>query len=319
VPEAPAELAAKVIAGERRAVARAMTLADRDAPAAKAVHAALAGHLGRAHLIGVTGAPGAGKSTLVNALTGEFRRRGRRVGVIAVDPSSPISGGAILGDRVRMDAGAADDGVFIRSLASRGHLGGLSRAAARAADVLDAAGYDVVMVETVGAGQSEVEIADLAQTRLVVCPPGLGDEIQALKAGILEIADVLVVNKADLPGAERAGRDLAAMLGLRAPAAWRVPLCMTSAATGAGVTALADTIERHRAHVAKNGRTADGAQRRRLLASVVADRVRARITGAEEAALAGGLDALAQRWRLGEIDDAEVAAQAVTLLGEAGG
>jgi LAO/AO transport system ATPase len=307
-----------VIAGERRAVARAMTLADHDAPAAKAVHAVLAGHLGRAHLIGVTGAPGAGKSTLVNALTGEFRRRGRRVGVIAVDPSSPISGGAILGDRVRMDAGAADDGVFIRSLASRGHLGGLSRAAARAADVLDAAGYDIVMVETVGAGQSDVEIADLAQTRLVVCPPGLGDEIQALKAGILEIADVLVVNKADLPGAGRAERDLAAMLGLRAPAAWRVPLCMTAAATGTGITALADTIERHRAHVAKNGRIAGAAQRRRLLASVVADRVRARIAGAEEAALAGGLDALAGRWRLGEIDDAEAAAQAVALLDEAG-
>jgi LAO/AO transport system ATPase len=307
-----------VIAGERRAVARAMTLADHDAPAAKAVHAVLAGHLGRAHLIGVTGAPGAGKSTLVNALTGEFRRRGRRVGVIAVDPSSPISGGAILGDRVRMDAGAADDGVFIRSLASRGHLGGLSRAAARAADVLDAAGYDIVMVETVGAGQSDVEIADLAQTRLVVCPPGLGDEIQALKAGILEIADVLVVNKADLPGAERAERDLAAMLGLRAPVAWRVPLCMTSAATGAGVAVLADTIERHRAHVAKNGRIADAAHRRRLLASVVADRVRARIAGAEEATLAGALDALAERWRLGEIDDTEAAAQAVALLDETG-
>ena len=314
MPEAAAELAARVIAGDRRAIARAMTLADRDAPAAKAVHAALAGHLGRAHLIGVTGAPGAGKSTLVNALTGEFRRRGRRVGVIAVDPSSPISGGAILGDRVRMDAGAGDDGVFIRSLASRGHLGGLSRAAGRAADVLDAAGYDVVMVETVGAGQSEVEIADLAQTRLVVCPPGLGDEIQALKAGILEIADVLVVNKADLPGAERAERDLAAMLGLRAAAAWRVPVCMTSATTGAGVAALVDTIGQHRDHLAKDGRAADGARRRRLLASVVADRVRAGIAHPGETALAGSIDALAGRWRLGEIDDAEAAAQAVALL-----
>jgi LAO/AO transport system kinase len=169
------------------------------------------------------------------------------------------------------------------------------------------------MVETVGAGQSEVEIADLAQTRLVVCPPGLGDEIQALKAGILEIADVLVVNKADLPGADLAGRELAAMLGLRAAAAWRVPLCMTSAATGAGVSALADTIERHRAHLAKHGGTVDAAHRRRQLASVVADRVRARIAGAE-AALAGALDDLAGRWRLGEIDDAEAAAQAVALL-----
>jgi LAO/AO transport system kinase len=315
VAEAAKELAARVISGDRRAVARAMTLADRDAPEAGAVHAALARHLGRAHLIGMTGAPGAGKSTLVNALVAEFRRRGRRVGVIAVDPSSPISGGAILGDRVRMDAGAADEGVFIRSLASRGHLGGLSRAAGRAADLLDAAGYDVVMIETVGAGQSEVEVADLAQTRLVVCPPGLGDDIQALKAGILEIADILVVNKADLPGAERAERDLASMLGLRAVAAWKVAVCMTSATTGAGVAALADTIGRHRAHLAQHASPGGPAHRRRLLASVVADRVRARIAGAEETALARALDLLAGRWRTGELDDTEAAAQAIALLG----
>ena len=238
-------IAQGVLAGARRSIARAITLADGDAPAATVIAELLRTHLGRATTIGVTGAPGAGKSTLVNALIGEMRKRRKRVAVIAVDPSSPISGGAVLGDRVRMAAGDSDDGVFIRSLATRGQLGGVSRSTARAVDVLDAAGYDVIVIETVGAGQSEVEIANLARTCVVVLPPGLGDEVQALKAGILEIADVLVVNKADLPDAARTERDLKAMLALRAKDRRGVPVLRTIATSGQGVAELADAIEQH--------------------------------------------------------------------------
>jgi LAO/AO transport system kinase len=236
---------ARVLAGERRAIARAISLADSEAPAADALERLLAKHSGRAHVVGITGPPGAGKSTLVNALIAELRKRDRRIGVVAVDPSSPVTGGALLGDRVRMQAGALDEGVFIRSLASRGHLGGVSRSTARAVAVLDAAGYDIVIVETVGAGQSEVEIAALAATCVVVLPPGLGDEVQALKAGILEIADILLVNKADLPDAQRTLADLKAMLRLR-PADRRVPLLSAIALSGDGVPVLADTILGHR-------------------------------------------------------------------------
>jgi LAO/AO transport system kinase len=237
----PAHLVERILAGERRAMARAISLADSETPAADALEHMLANHCGRAHVIGVTGPPGAGKSTLVNALIAELRGRSKRIGVIAVDPSSPVTGGALLGDRVRMQAGALDAGVFIRSLASRGHLGGVSRSTARAIAVLDAGGHDIVIVETVGAGQSEVEIAALAATCVVVLPPGLGDEVQALKAGILEIADILLVNKADLPDAQRTLADLQAMLRLR-PAHRRVPLLSTVAVSGAGVSALADAI-----------------------------------------------------------------------------
>ncbi len=171
----------------------------------------LAAHIGRAHVVGITGPAGAGKSTLVNALVGELLARGHKVAIVAVDPSSPFTGGAVLGDRIRMAEHQADERVFIRSLAARGHAGGVSRATAQVIDVLDAAGFDLILVETVGAGQSDVAIAKLARTRIVVYPPGLGDEVQALKAGVLEIADILVVNKADLPGAERTARDLLAM------------------------------------------------------------------------------------------------------------
>jgi LAO/AO transport system ATPase len=247
--EQPANLVQRILAGERRAIAHAISLADAEGPGADALAQLLAGHCGRAHVVGVTGPPGAGKSTLVNALIVELRGRGKRIGVIAVDPSSPVSGGALLGDRVRMQAGALDDGVFIRSLASRGHLGGLSRSTASAIAVLDAGGYDVVIVETVGAGQSEVEIATLATTCVVVVPPGLGDEVQALKAGILEVADILLVNKADRPEAQRTLADLNAMLRLR-PAHRRVPLMSTVALSGEGVPALADAIlGRGQAHV----------------------------------------------------------------------
>jgi len=240
-------LAERIAAGDRRAIARAISAVENEAAEAPGIRAALSHRLGHAHIVGVTGPPGAGKSTLVNVLIGGFLSGGATVAVVAVDPSSPVSGGALLGDRVRMVDHQADDRVFIRSLASRGHLGGLTRTTGAVVDVLDAARYDVVIVETVGTGQSEVEIARLAHTRLVVCPPDLGDEIQAIKAGVFEIADILVVNKSDRPGAARAGQALSGMLALRRPSAWSVPVLHTIATTGEGVPALLDEIERHRA------------------------------------------------------------------------
>ncbi len=236
-----------ILAGDRRAVARALTAIENDAPPAATLLAALGRHLGRAHVVGVTGAPGAGKSTLVNALLGVWLERGKRVAVVAVDPSSPVTGGAVLGDRVRMTEGGAER-AFIRSLAARGHLGGLSRATRGAVDVLDAAGFDIVVVETVGTGQSEVEVRGIADTTVVVCPPGLGDDIQAIKAGILEIADLLVVNKGDSPLAGRTVRDLSDMIAMRLSGAWRVPVLTTTATTGAGVEALADRVSAHWSH-----------------------------------------------------------------------
>jgi len=236
-------------AGDRRAIARAISAVENDDPRAGGIARAIAPHLGRAHVIGITGAPGAGKSTLINALLGELIARGQRVSVVAVDPSSPISGGAVLGDRIRMGEYGAHDNVFIRSVSSRGHPGGLSRTTGRIVDVLDAAGFDAVIVETVGAGQSDVEITDLADTRIVVCPPGLGDEVQAIKAGIMEIADVFVVNKAELAGADATVRDLSEMLRLRPRTAKVVPVLRTSAARGQGVAAVVDAALAHAAAV----------------------------------------------------------------------
>jgi LAO/AO transport system ATPase len=240
-------LPAGLLQGERRAVARAISRLEQGAADAATLRVALAPHLGRAHVIGITGAPGAGKSTLVHALLGAPLARGRRIGVVAVDPSSPLTFGALLGDRVRMGKHGAHPGVFIRSVASRGHLGGLSPTTCAIVDVFDAAGFDTVIVETVGAGQSEVEIMRVADTRVVACPPGLGDDVQAIKAGILEIADLLVVTKADLPGAAATARDLREMLHLRVPApgAWKVPVLSVSATHGEGVAALLDQAEAH--------------------------------------------------------------------------
>ncbi len=237
---------AEILAGDRAALGRALTLVENDAPQAGALVAALAPHAGRARVLGITGAPGAGKSTLIDALLAALIERGKRTAVVAVDPSSPVTGGAVLGDRIRMSASGAHPDVFIRSLASRGHHGGVSAATRRVVDVLDAAGFETIIVETVGAGQSEVDIAALADTSIVVCPPGLGDDVQASKAGILEIADILVVSKGDLNGADRTAHELKEMLGLRRRVeGWRVPVVRTVATTSEGVDALLDAIAAH--------------------------------------------------------------------------
>jgi anthraniloyl-CoA monooxygenase len=255
-----------VLAGNRSAIARALRLIDGDSPVPEALAAELARHGGRAHVVGITGAPGAGKSSLINALLGELRRRGRSVAVVAVDPSSPVSGGALLGDRLRMSDHADDPAVFIRSLSSRGQLGGLSATTGCTIDVFDAGGFDVVIVETVGTGQSEVEIARFADTRIVLCAPGQGDQVQAFKAGILEIADILVVNKAELPQAGQTVADLTAMVASRPPGNWAVPVLTTVARTGEGVQALLDAVDAH-ASLAGRGRRLQRAASSRELPS----------------------------------------------------
>ncbi len=250
-------------------MARLISLVEDADPALREVMAALAPDTGRAHLIGVTGAPGVGKSTSTSALVTVLRESGRRIGVLAVDPSSPFSGGALLGDRVRMQDHALDPDVFIRSMASRGHLGGLAWSTPQAVRVLEAAGCDVVIIETVGVGQSEVEIAGLADTTLVLVAPGMGDGIQAAKAGILEIGDLYVVNKADRDGAAQVRKDLRSMVGLgeRAEDDWRPPVVMTVASTGEGMAEVVGEIDRHWAWLADSGER-DRRRRRRARAEI---------------------------------------------------
>ena len=256
----PPSLSARVLDGDPRALARAISLIEDETAAGAELVRQIFPRTGRAYLVGVTGAPGSGKSTLVDRLTAEIRTRAQTVGVVAVDPTSPFSGGAILGDRVRMQAHAGDAGVFIRSMATRGHLGGLARATSEVALVLDAAGKDIVIIETVGVGQDEIDIVRTADVSVVTLVPGAGDEVQALKAGIMEIADVFVVNKADREGADRTVASIEANLSLQtfAPAEWRPPIVKTEATTGRGVPDLLDAIDRFRAHTA----AAQGKRRR---------------------------------------------------------
>lgn len=259
------ELIDGVLTGERLALARLLTLVENDTPKGRAALDGLFPYTGNAYLVGVTGSPGTGKSSFVNQVAKAFRARGvGKVAVIAVDPSSPFSGGALLGDRVRMRDLSGDPGVFIRSMASRGALGGLSRATASVAQALDAGGFEIILIETVGAGQSEVDIARLAHTVIVVEAPGLGDDIQAIKAGILEIADILVVNKRDLPGAEQTARVLKAALemahpvrygpgGIPEPASWLPPVLLTCSMGPQNMDEVVETIAMHRQHIERTG------------------------------------------------------------------
>lgn len=244
----PLPLTDRLLAGDPRAIARAISLIENESPDGAALIGRIFAKTGRAYLIGITGPPGAGKSTLVDKITAELRKRGKKVSILAVDPTSPFSGGAILGDRVRMQAHAEDEGVFIRSMATRGHLGGLARTTAEAAIVLDAAGYDVVIIETVGVGQDEVDIVRTADVSVVTLVPGTGDEVQALKAGIMEIADIFVVNKADREGADRTAASIEMMLSLddAMSEGWRPPVLRTEATASRGIGELIDTIDRFR-------------------------------------------------------------------------
>jgi LAO/AO transport system kinase len=304
-----------LLAGSRRALARGITLAETGGPEARDLLRAAYPHTGRAHIVGVTGAPGAGKSTLVSTLAAEWRRRARSVGIVAVDPTSPFTGGAILGDRIRMQSHGGDPGVFIRSMASRGRVGGIARATGDAVALLDAAGFEVVIVETVGAGQGEVEIASAAHTTLVIEVPGMGDDVQAIKAGILEIADVFVVNKADRDGADATVKQLRAMLhlGEAAQDGWTPPVLKAVAMRGEGIAEVVDQTERHLRHLRESGRLVErvqaraAAELRQAIQEAALEYARARAAGS-------AWDALAARIAAREIDPYTAAAQLLTNM-----
>ncbi len=334
------ERVARIVKGEVRAAAMLMRDLDDGLPAAREALAELHAHTGKAFIVGITGNPGSGKSTLTDQLIEHWRKAGRKIGVVAIDPTSPFTGGAILGDRVRMQRHASDPEVFIRSLATRGHLGGLSRSTLDVVRVLDAMGKDLILVETVGVGQDEIEITQAAHTSVVVVVPGLGDEIQAIKAGILEIADLFVVNKADRPGADRAVSELRMMLELFSPdphtvahhgadvahevpvprgfsqGEWEVPILETVASQGQGIEALADQIDAHRTFLKESGGLL-GRERERaknellsVLQALLVERALASLKG-EGAALEAMVDRIARR----EADPYTLALEVADRLG----
>ncbi|MBE3561705.1 MAG: methylmalonyl Co-A mutase-associated GTPase MeaB [Ktedonobacteraceae bacterium] len=287
-------LVERLLNGDRRALARMVTLIENGVPQARQALVELHRHAGRAHIVGVTGSPGAGKSTLVTRLVRELREREHKVGVVAVDPTSPFSGGAILGDRIRMMELAGDPQVFIRSMASRGSLGGLAASTRDVVRALDAAGYDPIIIETVGTGQAEVEVMRTAQTVLVVVAPGMGDDIQAIKAGILEIADIFVVSKADKPGAHQTVAELAMLLSLdphRRQASWRIPILKTSALKNEGIPEVIEAVQRHRQFLRESGQWEQRTQRQvrselqNLVIQAVADALNASVSQEEWDAL----------------------------------
>ena len=298
----PPALSQRVLDGDPRALARAISLIEDESAAGAELVRHIFPRTGQAYLIGITGAPGSGKSTLVDRLTTEIRKTSKTVGIVAVDPTSPFTGGAILGDRVRMQAHAGDDGVFIRSMATRGHLGGLARATSEVALVLDAAGKDVVIIETVGVGQDEIDIVRTADISVVTVVPGSGDEVQALKAGIMEIADIFVVNKADREGADRTVASIETNLSLQTfgPNEWRPPILKTEATTGKGIPDLLESIQRFRVHT-----TAAQGQRRRVRAEFRLRELLARrfLQHVEERVLdAGEFDRILDRIAMREVD-----------------
>jgi LAO/AO transport system kinase len=304
-------------AGDPRAVARLVTLVENDEEAQPRIAAALAPFTGTAQIVGLTGSPGVGKSTTTNELVRAFRAVGHRVGVLAVDPSSPFTGGAILGDRVRMQDHATDPGVYIRSMSSRGHLGGLAAATPQAARVLEGAGCDVVIIETVGVGQAEVEVASLADTTLVLLAPGMGDAIQAAKAGVLEIADIFVVNKADRDGADATYRDIQGMIGLgeRAPGQWRPHVVRAVASRGEGIDDIVAVVDKHRAWLADSGELRRRRERRAAaeVEAIALGALRARIGTLRSGA---ALPALAARVAAGELDPYTAADQLLSSLSQ---
>lgn len=312
------ELVSRAQEGEPRAVARLISMVEDASPRLREVAAALAPHTGRAQVVGLTGSPGVGKSTSTSALVTALRAQGKRVGVLAVDPSSPFSGGALLGDRVRMQDHATDRGVFIRSMATRGHLGGLSWATPQALRVLDAAGCDVVLLETVGVGQSEIEVVSLADTTIVLLAPGMGDGIQAAKAGILEIADLFVVNKADRDGADQTVRDLRYMLSLgarkeRDGSVWKAPIVKTIASKGTGIDEVVEKIDEHREWMDSSGARERRRQNRAEseVEAITLEQMRQRIGDVRGG---GALPDLAKRVVAGEIDPYTAADELVETL-----
>ena len=313
-----------MLAGDARAIARAISLVEDEAPEAAALIARIYQRTGRAYLIGITGGPGTGKSTLVDALTAEIRRSGQTVGIIAVDPTSPFTGGAILGDRVRMTGHAADAGVYIRSMATRGHLGGLSRTTSDVALVLDAAGKDVIIIETVGVGQDEVDIVRTADISIVVVVPGAGDDVQAIKAGIMEIGDIFVVNKADREGADRAAQAIAANLSLGADVAsafrrkeqtasdWKPPIVKTEATRAVGIDELWRQIGRYREHAAGQQLDRRRERQRVRLRDLLARRLVQRL---ESSLPPGEIERMADRVAARELDPFAAVAEMISRAG----